>query len=284
MYCPNCGGEFESPQEGLCPHCGHTIGAGVPAQQVPPAPPEGAPGGSGPGGEGEAPYCPFEDPSLGFFDGFVETIKQVFASPAPFFRRLPDTSDIGRPLVFYVIVQFLGALLYGLWNLVFLPLQLSMNDPDEIRRQLEAANIPPEMVDMILNLMSPAGGVVQVVVGVVMAVVMGVIIVFISTAIYHLLLMLVGGANREYGATFRVVCYANSVALLQIVPFCGQYISGLWALVLYIVGLTMVHRTNAWRAVIAVLLPIILCCLCCVGGTIGVIAMIAGAASSSGGP
>jgi hypothetical protein len=47
---------------------------------------------------------------------------------------------------------------------------------------------------------------------------------------------------------------------LLIVPVCGSLIVGIWGLVLYCIGLARTHETDTGRAVLAVLLPLILCC------------------------
>ncbi len=52
------------------------------------------------------------------------------------------------------------------------------------------------------------------------------------------------------------------------VPFCGSIIAMIWTAVLYVMGFSIAHRTTQGKALIAVLLPIILCCV------MGVILMI----------
>jgi hypothetical protein len=84
---------------------------------------------------------------------------------------------------------------------------------------------------------------------------------FVGSGILHLCLMLVGGAKRSYEATFRVMCFAAGSAYpLMIVPICGGMISGVWCLVLECIGLTKVHDTSTGKAVLAVLLPLVVCC------------------------
>jgi hypothetical protein len=112
-------------------------------------------------------------------------------------------------------------------------------------------------------------------------VIINVIIAFIVAGIIHLFLMLFGGANRGFGATFRVVAYTESLALCYIVPMCGPLIFLLWGLVLYIIGLAYAHRTDGWRAVLAVLAAPILCVLCCCLGVF-IIAGIGSAAGAGG--
>ena len=84
--------------------------------------------------------------------------------------------------------------------------------------------------------------------------------VFIGAAILHLMLMIVGGANSGFEATVRVVCYAQTAQLAGIIPFCGGLISLVWAIILYVIGLATAHRTTQGKAILAVLLPVVLCC------------------------
>jgi len=285
VYCPNCGGEFQTPAEGHCPHCGHDLGY---AESPPPAPgpplQEGPPGG-GPGAPppppGEQPYCPFEDPALGFFDGLVETVKQVILRPAAFFRRMPDTSDIGRPFLFYLIFSVLGAFFQMAWKLVFLPFQDTAQQMEEIRQGLEQSGMGADHVDTLMNLMEVMTGAGGPIGGFIFAVVFNVILLFLVAGIVHLFLMLFGGANRGFGATFRVMAYTETLALCYIVPMCGVLIFLLWSLVLYIVGLAHAHRTDGWRAVLAVLALPILCVLCCCFGLIALVGI--GSAAGAGG-
>ena len=77
----------------------------------------------------------------------------------------------------------------------------------------------------------------------------------------HLALIVVGGAKRPFEATFRVACYAGgSTAVLQLLPVCGTVASSIWNFVCMIAGLSEVHGISKGRAIIAVLLPSIICC------------------------
>lgn len=84
---------------------------------------------------------------------------------------------------------------------------------------------------------------------------------FISSAIFHVCLMILGGANQPFETTFRVVAYSSgSTSLLLLIPLCGQYIQGIVQLVFSAIGLMHAHETSGVKATFAVLLPILLCC------------------------
>jgi hypothetical protein len=86
---------------------------------------------------------------------------------------------------------------------------------------------------------------------------------FISSAILHVCLLITGGAKNGFEATFRVVAYATgATAFFQLLPFCGGVIGGIWAIVAEVLGAREIHETTTGRALLAVLLPLILCCGC----------------------
>ena len=84
---------------------------------------------------------------------------------------------------------------------------------------------------------------------------------FIWSGILHLCLLLVGGANRSYETTFRVLCFtAGSANLFSMIPMCGGLIAAVYHVVLECIGLSRAHQTTTGKAVLAVFLPLILCC------------------------
>jgi hypothetical protein len=106
---------------------------------------------------------------------------------------------------------------------------------------------------------------------------------FLTSGLVHLSLMICGGAKQPFETTFRTYCYANgAAAVLQVIPICGAYITGLWGLVCLCIGISKTHEISGGRAVLGVLLPIIVCC-----GSVFVLAMVFGftaAMAAKGGP
>jgi hypothetical protein len=79
------------------------------------------------------------------------------------------------------------------------------------------------------------------------------------------MLLLLGGARRDFEATFRVVGFSQATSLVFLLPFCGQFIGIVWSLVLCVLGLAEAHRIGHGKAAAAVLLPLVLVCCCCAG-------------------
>jgi hypothetical protein len=84
--------------------------------------------------------------------------------------------------------------------------------------------------------------------------------------------MLVGGANRSFETTFRVLCFSvGSANLFAMIPMCGGLIAAIYQVVLECIGLSRAHQTTTGKAAMAVFLPVILCC-----GVILLLAMLGG--------
>lgn len=188
---------------------------------------------------------PWEDPALtGFFDRFVETVKLLATAPTEAFERMPTSGGIGRPLFFAITVGWIGIAVASVWILLFGGMSLPFMDQSQLG---EAGAMMGFSTGFTIMLM-------------VLAPIFVIIGVFFQAAILHLMLMLVGGANRGFEATARVCSYAMAAELAQIVPFCGSLLSAVWGLILLIVGLSTAHGITRGKAAIAVILPVILCC------------------------
>ena len=87
----------------------------------------------------------------------------------------------------------------------------------------------------------------------------------IAAGLLHLGLIIFGGNRLGFEATFRVAAYAEAASILSILPFCGAFIGTLYGLAVTVVGLYRVHDTDPWRALLAVLLPVLLCFTTCGG-------------------
>ncbi len=219
-------------------------------------PPSGYP--PPPGGPAPAAAIPWDRrQELGIVTALVETTKEVLTGPSDFFRRMPVAGGIGSPLLYAVVIGYLGLLLSAVYSAVFLLVRGAAG-----AAALGPLSDRPELAAFVAALEGWGGIIGQVVFGPI-----GIVIgVFIWTAIIHLMLLLLDGAGQGFEATFRVLSYSHAASVLAIVPLCGGPIAGLWSLVLWIIGLAQAQRIPAWKAAAAVFLPIVLCCCCCAVG------------------
>jgi len=265
--CPHCRHAVPDPPAGLCPNCGGDLlsasqPAGARAGASPPPPPAAPPASvaveAGPGIAWD------QRDRIGFFNALVETTRQVLTEPGRFFRTMPVTGGLGSPLLYGVILGWVGLVAASFYQAIF----HWVVGP----RWAALGAQRPELAALLGRVEGWVGFVGQVVFGGVIVV----IAMFVASGILHLMLLLLGGARRGFEATFRVVGFAEATSLLFLVPFCGQLVGGVWCLVLYVLGLAEAHRIGHGKAAAAVLLPVAVCC-CCVAG----LAFLFGAAIAS---
>jgi hypothetical protein len=189
----------------------------------------------------------------GFVNAFIETLAMVLTKPDLAFRTMKTEGGLGEPLLYALIGGCVGGIVSLLLSLGLQSMGLFAGQRDAF-----AALAGAGIGSIVLIILVP---------------VFIVIMLFIGTAIVHLCLMIVGGANKSFETTFRVLSFSHgSTGPLQIIPVCGGLIAGVWALVVNCIGLARAHETSTGRAVLAVFLPLIVCC----GGGI-LLAMMFGA-------
>lgn len=171
-------------------------------------------------------------------DALYLTIREVLFSPEQFFRRMPVGAGLGQPLLFALIVGVLGWFANWMWSLTGSSLPLPF---DEGPCRLLCH--PVWSLGMLV--LSPL---------------LVVSSLFLRAGILHLGLALAGAGQAGFEGTFRVVAYADAILILAVLPFCGVLLAVvLGGPILTIVGLRQVHRTEGWRATLAVLFPLLLC-------------------------
>ncbi len=177
---------------------------------------------------------------LGFFTAFFETLKLVLHSPAEAFTAMKTEGGLADPLIYAMIGGSIGWLFYFIFSL-FLGSLGMMSDHN-----------------VLAGVMGVGMGAIFMLLFIPIALAF---VLFLSSAIIHLCLYLVGGATRTFETTFRVVCYSlGSTYPLMIVPVCGGVIASIWGLVAEIIGLGRAHETTTGKAALAVFLPLIVCC------------------------
>jgi hypothetical protein len=247
--CPSCQHALPDTPARHCPNCGADLQAGAAAPPPPIAPGPLRPPTAGASGESGTPWDRRD--TIGLPNALVETTRAVLASPGAFFRSMPVSGGLGSPLLYAVVIGWIGLVAAALYQALFRSI---------VGSSFAAFGDRPELVSALTWLESWGGFAFQVIFGAVFVV----IGVFIAAGVLHVMLLLLGGAQRDFEATFRVVSYAQATSVLFLLPFCGQLVGGVWTLVLYVIGLAEVHRIGHGRAAAAVLLPLALVCCCCV--------------------
>jgi hypothetical protein len=173
----------------------------------------------------------------GFLNGLYLTIKDVLLTPGTFFHRMPSQVGLAQPLYFALVLGVVAAFFGWMWSLAGSSLQMFVADD-------LAEVVRGPLYSFLAFLFSP---------------VTVAILVFLKAGLIHLVLMLVGGNKLGFEATFRVAAYGEAASILALLPFCGSVLGVLWSLFITIVGLYSIHETDPWRAVLAVVAPMILC-------------------------
>lgn len=200
----------------------------------------------------QAPALPSMEPAaglpwehreeLGFLKAFFLTVSLLITRPGEAFTRMRPEGGLKDPLLFGVI----GGSAASVVSLFFQMLLESIPGYPGNNEMFHLFGLNQWVLLIIFSVLSP------------ISVLLG---IFIGSGILHLSLMIVGGAERPFETTFRVVSYTGGAAnLFSMIPVCGWVIGIVYSIVLETIGLSGAHPTSTGKALIAVLLPIFVCC------------------------
>lgn len=201
---------------------------------------------------GERQGLPWDNrQSLGFVNAFIETMKLVLTDPSRAFSSMKREGGLGEPLIFGVAGGWAGGVVALLYQFIA---SFAMHGASLGLAQTNARGLSPMMFTGAVGGATLFGAAIFFPIFLCIG-------IFIGSAITHLCLMLLGAAKQPFETTFRVACFSiGATALLQVIPLCGGYISGIWNLVTQCIGLAKSHEISTSKAVAAVLLPVIVCC------------------------
>ena len=198
---------------------------------------------------------------LGFWKALVETWKEVLLRPGTSFPLMKTSGGFGAPIGFNIVMlavmaipTFVYSLLWsGLMNLA----AFGVSSQDQAATSV-ALGLGPAFTAIFVVLMIP----------------IGIASTFVNAGLFHLCLSLFKGTSKSYEATYRVLSYSSGAYVFAVVPFVGGSVAGIWYLVSTIIGLSKVHKTEPWRAIVGVLLPVVLCCTILFGAYATLIAIV----------
>lgn len=170
-------------------------------------------------------------------ESFVETVRRVATEPASFFDRVTGEARVWPPIIF-ALVCGLVAVVLGLAVEAFVPIDFGPfggpmsgafgGDPVQIGGAAIAA--------LVIG-------------GIVFAPLLILLGLYISAAIYQLLIrLIVGKENAGYWATFKINAYTLGVAsLVSWIPVAGL-LAGLYSFYLVFVGIREAHAASTGQA------------------------------------
>jgi hypothetical protein len=207
----------------------------IPPPPPPPQPPYAAPPSGG---------LPWETQAIAP-EPFLETAKLFIMAPVEAWRRTRETGDYTRPLLFGVVVGWVGLVFRAVWGTIF------------------GAGLMRMIPAQYAGFTHFGGGslVVQIILGPLLVA----IGLFIGAAILHVSFMIVGalkGSRSQFEGTFRLCAYASVANVANVVPIVGGLAAGIWAVYLMVVGAQQLHKTTQGKALAGILLPVAVCCVC----------------------
>ncbi|HZN35673.1 MAG TPA: hypothetical protein VFB80_17710 [Pirellulaceae bacterium] len=186
------------------------------------------------------------EPSL---ETFGETLKLAVGAPHEAFSSMRRSGGFGNPLGF-MIVSYVVAQMLFLVEVFLFQLGWALLFQGSLRVSWEVFfigfGISAVVYLAVALFLATFGG-------------------FVVAGFYHLGLLMFGGANAGFEATYRVVAFGTgSVYMLVPIPLVGPFFAVVMHFVVLIYGLMYAHQTTGGRAALAVFVPLFLatCCLC----------------------
>ncbi len=233
MLCLRCGREY-NPDDKMrfCPSCGSPLPIEpVSGDKGDPAAAQRLGSYDSQAGDLSAYTCPWENmEELGFVKAIGANFTQSLFKPTLFFSSMPRTGGWLHPVLYAIIIGTIGNLAgYVFGALLEVPL-------------ISHSKLSPGMT-LVVGMLMP------------FLVWFG---VMLWAVILHGSIILFGAKNNPFEASLRIVSYATSPDILNVIPTLGWIIAAVWKLVLVIIGVRQVHRVSTGRAALAVLFPVVL--------------------------
>ncbi len=165
---------------------------------------------------------------------FVEKINGILTEPSKTFDALKGET-LGESIKYYAVIAAISAAMNALlFALAF-----------------------GTMFGQLRTMIGASAGAAGAIVFFVILFIFQIIGVFISGAIFHIFVFLVGG-RKGLTQTIKAVIYGSTPGLLiGWIPLIG-IIGGLWSLVLEVLGIRQLHEMTTGRAVLAVVIMLVI--------------------------
>lgn len=285
--CGRCQSTFVTERFGAqaCPTCGVPVFVRDPNGPAPAPSPPGEPADPAAPRLPEipaAPAPPAPDETrtpwerrdvLGTWTALRQTVKLAMFEPAKLFAHLRTDSADGA-ILYVLLVSVLPVA-------AMLAIGFATTDPAETREQLAAAGFDPAIADDLMDalrwLVPGFQSRTEFLALLPVWSTFWLARLFAAAGLAHLFLWIAGRAPHGWTATFKAFAYAETPALLFLVPACGGLVAPVWMSVVAIIALARTQQvTPGWAAAAVVIPPLV--AGCCFSAIVGV---IFGATSSS---
>jgi hypothetical protein len=220
--CSKCGSEIGDPAVKYCPLCGQ------PFPQTPSVASE----------ETIAHPVPWESVStLGVGAALLRTLRESLLEPHSFFSKVADSGNAGMAFVYALILGSAGSLIGIIWTYLALDSSMLSWIPWSGLFGDENNSIAAALV--FVPFLSAAQ-------------------IMVSALYFHTLLFVTRTKRQGLHATLTVVCYAQSTAVLNVIPVAGGVAATVWSLFLLAVGFSRVHRMSTGKAMLIIILPLLI--------------------------
>lgn len=207
----------------------------------------------------------WEDEKEAFPQNFIDTWRRSMLEPTLFFRGVTNKEQVGRAVLYFVIIIVVTALFNLCWELL-LPVSEASNAVKGIswRPAIEmfaqAGRIPA--VAVLNFFLAPFAATVG---------------LLLWAGLLHLPLRMFHKERQSLKTTLRIVSYAAGPSVLAVVPIIGSAVGGVWSLVLTVIGIREAHGMSTRKTLLCVLLAIVVPIWIAVVTVIAILASIASA-------
>ncbi|MBI4146740.1 YIP1 family protein [Candidatus Woesearchaeota archaeon] len=174
--------------------------------------------------------------------GYFGRLKEVLFSPAKFFESVKEEQGVGKPLLFVVISSAIVGVLLSVMLFVFFGFLIGLAAEGGADVSSLVAALSPLLVAAVLFV----GSLVFSIVG-----------SFVFAGLFHISVKLLGGKG-SFVQTYKALAYSSGVFIpgmvLMFIPFVGSIATSVWAIVLFVIGVSALHDLSRLRALVSWLL------------------------------
>jgi hypothetical protein len=189
--------------------------------------------------------------ALGVGPALLRTLRECLLEPYSFFARTAVSRNAGMAFVYALILGSIGSVLSFIWTYFFLGSEAFSSLP--WLAKLAGGNKYSAATLILMPIIIAAKE-------------------LFLTLYFHTLIFLSRARRRDIKSTFIAICYAESTAILNLVPVAGSLLSPVFSVFILAAAFTKIHRMSTLKALVIILLPLVVLiflCIIALAGAIG---------------